>query len=72
MEENTETKHKDQLTLKFEEKDTTLIITVKIPNEYPRVLPLTIEDPHFFLEDFPSFWKEMGEKVKSELIRGLV
>lgn len=62
---------KDELTLKFEEEDITLMVAVKLPNEFPRVLPLTIEDLSIFLEEgFPVYWKEIGEKVLNELIRG--
>ena len=64
---------RDQLTLKFKEGDTILAVAVKLPNELPRVLPLTIDDLKLFLEDeFTEFWKTTAEKVRNELIRGVI
>ena len=63
---------KDQLTLKFGEEDTLLLVAVKIPGELPRVLPVTIEDVRAFLEEeFNEFWSTTKQRVQNELVRGI-
>jgi len=62
---------KTELLLKFGEEDTLLFVAVKLPGEIPRVLPMGIEvDLTTFIEEFDSTWRDVGEKVLNEFIRG--
>lgn len=64
---------KTELRLKFKEEDTILTVVVKLPGEVPRVLPLGIDvDLAIFIEDFPATWRDIGEKVRNEFIRGAI
>lgn len=49
-----------------------LVVVVKNPGEKARVLNREIESPREFIQDFKSIWDELGEKVRAEIIRGLV
>jgi len=59
------------LTLKFEEESTLLIIIVKLPSEIPRVLlgELDVDLPTF-IQDFDATWRDLGDKTRNEFIRG--
>lgn len=71
MDENKTEVSSKELRLKFEEESTFLIVAVKLPAEFPRVMPIQIDvDLPTFLQDFDSTWKELGDKVRNEFIRG--
>ena len=61
----------EELTIKFPD-GRALVIVVKNPGENARVLNREIEEPREFIQDFKSLWDELGEKVRAEIIRGLV
>ena len=66
-----ETPSKKSLTLKFAEEATYLFVAVKLPGELPRVMPIEVEvDLPTFLQDFETTWRELGDKVRNEFIRG--
>lgn len=63
----------EELTIKFPDGvGVTLVVVVKHPGETARVINSEIESPHEFIQDFKSVWDDIGEKVKTEVIRGLV
>ena len=49
-----------------------LVVVVKHPDQEARVINSEIEAPHEFIQDFASVWDDIGDKVKTEIIRGLV
>lgn len=49
-----------------------LVVVVKNPGEKARVLNREIENPREFIQDFRTIWDELGEIVRTEIIRGLV
>lgn len=61
----------DQLTLKLPD-GIVLVVVVKHPGELPRVINSEIESPREFVEEFKSFWENIGVKVRSEIVRGIV
>lgn len=62
---------KNKLILSFKEEATLLIVAVKLPNEVPRVMPMELEvDLPTFISDFSATWRELGEKVRTEFVRG--
>ena len=62
---------KTELKLKFTEESTLLIVAVKLPGEAPRVMPMELDvDLPTFIMDFPFTWRELGEKVRAEFVRG--
>ncbi len=66
-----ESKSKKSLTLKFEEEATYLFVAVKLPGEFPRVIPIEVEvDLPIFIQDFETTWRELGDKVRDEFVRG--
>ena len=70
-ESKTEETSMKKLTLELEEESTFLIVAVKLPAEFPRVMPIQIDvDLPTFLQDFDSTWKDLGDKVRNEFIRG--
>ena len=72
MPESSETSSKNKLILSFAEAATLLIVAVKLPDEIPRVLPMELDmDLSVFLSEFNTTWKDIGEKVRAEFIRGV-
>ena len=61
----------ESLTIKLDE-GISLIVVVKHPDQEARVMPLSIEEPRSFIEEFRTVWDELGVKVRSEIIRGVV
>lgn len=61
----------EELTIKFP-VGVALVVVVKHPGETARVINSEIESPHEFIQDFKSVWDDIGEKVRAELVRGLV
>lgn len=49
-----------------------LVVIVKHPEQEARIINSEIEAPQEFIQDFASVWDDIGEKVKAEIIRGLV
>ena len=71
MMDESKDKSKTELLLKFKEESTILVVAVKLPGEDPRVMQTEIEmDLLTFLSDFSATWRELGDKVRNEFVRG--
>lgn len=59
--------------LAYRDNDVLLLVVIKDPGQIPRVMPVSIEDPSLFLsEDFEGTWKDIGDKVRTEISRIVV
>lgn len=62
---------KTEFLVKFEEETTFLFVAVKLPGETIRVMQIEIEEAlPTFIQDFEITWRELGDKVRDEFIRG--